>query len=155
MCGDEGVGGDDLLGAAFFAPYAHTLGGELCGVIAVVCSGEIEGFGRGSCLRAFGMALAVDLALGVKIVDHESDDLHDLRIGERGFVCVKIAEAFDSVFLEHIEKLELVAREFGFNVVRLAHKADVDSRIGAGKHEDILAVKEARVDREYVRFAAE
>jgi len=155
VCGDEGIGGDDLLCAAFFAIDAHSFCRELGGVVAVVGGGEVEGVGGCGVLASLGVAFAVDLALGVEVVDDEGDDLHYLRVGKGGFVGVEVAEAFDAVFLKHIKQLELVACKLGFDVVLLAHKADVDARIGAGKHEDVLAVKEARIDVELVGLAAE
>ena len=101
------------------------------------------------------MALAVDLALGIKIVDHESDDLHDLRVGECGFVGVEVAEAFDPVFLEHIEQFKLISRKFCFDVIRLTHKADVDARVGAGKHEELIRKEEGGVDRKGMGLGAD
>ncbi len=155
MRGDKGVGRHDLLGTAFFAIDAESVGCQLCGVVAIVGGCEIEGVCGNGVLGTLGVAFAIDLALGVEVMDDKGHDLHDLRVGECGFVGVKVAEAFDAVFFKHVEELKLVSCKLGFDVVRLTHEADIDARIGAGQHEDILAVEEVRVYVEYVRLAAE
>ena len=134
LCGRQAIGGKQVAGAAIRAMDADALGRQIH-------------------LIGAGAAGAVDLALGLQLLDHKAYDVIDLGIGQEGLLPVRGSTVKVRILLHGgralgdqllVKGVQLLGAFLGCGVQHLlvlAEKADVNIGIGAGKAEKILAVK--------------
>lgn len=101
-------------------------------------------------------AFALDLSFGFEVVNDKHDDVEDLGVGEElFFLLAERLKVGQSVFLQHIQKLQLGTCQFGLDVIHLTHKAQVDVGIRAGKHKQIAAKEKVLADDKLMGLGAD
>ena len=153
VCRQHGIGGNDTRRTADTAGELDALVGDF-GLIAALLLIPLAKVACGRFCGGVGMTVAVDLALGVEIVDDKEDDVENLGVGEILFVAVQSREIRYAVLLQHVEQLQLGACQLGLDAVHLTRDADVDVRVGAGEHEEVIREEQGGIDRIGMRLAA-
>ena len=158
MSRQHGVGRDNGGGAAYTAGDLDAVLGDLrlvAALVGLIHVRVVRAYFLGGIIFGVRVTAAVDLALGVQIVNDEENDVQDLGIGEILFVAVESREIRDAVLLQNIQQLQLGPRQLGLDGVHLTRKGDVDIRVGAGKNEKLVGEEQGGVHREGVRLGAD
>ena len=101
-------------------------------------------------------ALALDLPLGFEVVNDEHDDVKNLGIGKEFlFFLTKSLKIGQPIFLQHIQKLQLGTCQLGLDMIHLAHEAQIDVGIRAGKHKQIATKENILADNKLMGLGAD
>lgn len=140
VCAQMRVGWDEARSCAFATGHTDAVILDLRVIFAPV---------------VFFFALAVDLSLGVKVVDHKHHDLSDLRIAQCLFIAMEGVQAVDAALFHQIHQFQFALCQFRLDLVDLAQVCNVEIRIGTLQGKQLLAEKERGFEREGVRLGTE
>lgn len=164
MGGNHGAGRHKGGGTATAAGHADPLRRDLRLVAILAVAGvaigrritRLGGILRqivGGTLLSVG-ATAVQLPLRLQLPDDIQHDLAHLRVAEVALVTVQCREIRNAVLLQHIQQLQLGARQLRLDPVDFPGKADIHVRIRARQSEQIVREENRIAQGKGVRLGA-